>query len=605
MKGMVVGTWIDTWRKLFGKDLVDKAMENVNMPKDKYFTPTEEVEDKKVYDMVDTISKGTGKKKDEILKDMGKMNINTFYSYYPNFFKREGLLSFLAAMDDVHKSLTKRIPGAKPPKIGFEIQDEKTAIVTYSSFRDMRYYFLGLLEGSAEYFKDNMEYDVLDQGADSNGSFIKVKVKASKPYAEIKKVKFFSVVGLGVFRKFISSTTFLVFLSAFILSFLMNILIDASWVSSILTGVGSGAIFFFMGNMYTNAMKSGEKSIENMRNKNYNSPMLVKGEKTLEDQTNKLEELRKTLSGLFIDFVGDVEEIDTFTSKVGERANEMRELSNSMGDLVEQVATSSVQISEDAEQISDVVESNVNSIQSIINRENQMVISLDKAVENITKSSKMVEKASEGIELMSGRFDELVDESKSLDNDANEIMSVVETVSNIAEQTDLLALNAAIEAARAGEAGKGFAVVADEIRKLAESSKNAANQIATILGKISKGIKKLTDNVDKEYKQMREEAVRLKESSNTNLTSSENIKIISTDIESILKELQSEGDKLTQLTSSVQNLLAISEEGSATAEEISASVKEFINNIKGILEDLDKTKNFIKSFKKNFESIKF
>jgi methyl-accepting chemotaxis protein len=104
---------------------------------------------------------------------------------------------------------------------------------------------------------------------------------------------------------------------------------------------------------------------------------------------------------------------------------------------------------------------------------------------------------------------------------------------------------------------------------------------------------------------MREEAVRLKESSNTNLTSSENIKIISTDIESILKELQSEGDKLTQLTSSVQNLLAISEEGSATAEEISASVKEFINNIKGILEDLDKTKNFIKSFKKNFESIKF
>jgi methyl-accepting chemotaxis protein len=85
--------------------------------------------------------------------------------------------------------------------------------------------------------------------------------------------------------------------------------------------------------------------------------MLVKGEKTLEDQTNKLEELRKTLSGLFIDFVGDVEEIDTFTSKVGERANEMRELSNSMGDLVEQVATSSVQISEDAEQISDVVES--------------------------------------------------------------------------------------------------------------------------------------------------------------------------------------------------------------------------------------------------------
>ncbi|SDC80936.1 heme NO-binding domain-containing protein [Geotoga petraea] len=605
MKGMVVGTWIDTWRKLFGDNLVDKAMNNVNIPTDKYFTPTEEVEDKKVYSMVDTISNGTGKTKEEILKEMGKKNINTFYSYYPNFFKREGLLSFLAAMNDVHKSLTKRIPGARPPRIDFDIESEKVAIVTYSSFRDMRYYFLGLLEGAADYFNDNMEYEILDQGSDSEGSFMKVRVKASKPYAEIKKVKFFSVMGFGVLRKFVSSTTFLVFLSAFILSLVLNMFIDSSWLSSILTGVGAGAIFFFMGNMYTNALKSSEKSIENMKNKNYNSPMLVKGEKSLEEQTKKLEELRTTLSGLFIDFVGDVEEIDTFTSKVGERANEMRELSDSMGELVEQVATSSVQISEDAQQISDVVESNVNSIQSIINRESEMVTSLDKAVDNITESSKMVEKASDGIELMSGRFNELVDESKSLDKGANEIMNVVETVSNIAEQTDLLALNAAIEAARAGEAGKGFAVVADEIRKLAESSKNAANQIASILGNISKGIKKLTDNVDREYDQMKEEAVRLKESSKSNLTSSEDIKVISKDIESILKELQSEGDKLTQLTSSVQNLLAISEEGSATAEEISASVKEFINNIKGILEDLDKTKEFIKSFKGNFDSIEF
>ncbi len=605
MKGMVVGTWIDTWRKLFGDKLVDKAMNKVNIPTDKYFTPTEEVEDKKVFSMVDTISSGTGKSKNDILKDMGKKNINTFYSYYPKFFKRESLLSFLAAMNSVHKSLTKRIPGAKPPKIDFEIEDEKTAIVRYSSFRDMRYYFLGLLEGAAEYFNDKMEYDVLDQGSDNNGSFIKVKVKSSKPYAEIKKIKFFSIMGLGILKKFVSSTTFFVFLSAFVLSLVLNMFIDSSWLSSILTGIGAGSLFFFMGNMYSNAMKSGEKSIENMKNKNYNQPILVKGEKTLEGQTNKLEELRSTLSGLFIDFVGDVEEIDTFTSKVGERAREMKELSDSMGELVEQVATSSVQISEDAEQISNVVESNVNSIQSIIDRENDMVISLDKAVENITKSSKMVEKASNGIESMSGRFNDLVDESKNLDKDANEIMSVVETVSNIAEQTDLLALNAAIEAARAGEAGKGFAVVADEIRKLAESSKNAANQIASILGNISKGIKKLTDNVDKEYNLMREEAVRLKESSESNLSSSQDIKEISSDIESILKELQEEGDKLTNLTSSVQNLLAISEEGSATAEEISSSVREFINNIKGILEDLDKTQEFIKSFKGNFDSIEF
>jgi methyl-accepting chemotaxis protein len=75
-----------------------------------------------------------------------------------------------------------------------------------------------------------------------------------------------------------------------------------------------------------------------------------------------------------------------------------------------------------------------------------------------------------------------------------EIRVLSETILSVTEQTNMLSLNAAIEAARAGEAGRGFAVVAEEIRKLAEDSKKAAEQIGAVSGKVIEAVESLVQD---------------------------------------------------------------------------------------------------------------
>ncbi|MDR1857746.1 MAG: methyl-accepting chemotaxis protein, partial [Desulfovibrio sp.] len=146
-----------------------------------------------------------------------------------------------------------------------------------------------------------------------------------------------------------------------------------------------------------------------------------------------------------------------------------------------------------------------------------------------------------------------------LGKQAEAIGGVMGVISDIADQTNLLALNAAIEAARAGEAGRGFAVVADEVRKLAEKTMSATQEVGSSIGAIQQSAKANMEAVAGAVHNV-EEATTLANRSGD-----------------ALKEIV---DMSATNAAVVTSIATAAEEQSATSEEIAKALEE-INRIVG------------------------
>ncbi|PUU88340.1 MAG: methyl-accepting chemotaxis sensory transducer [Halanaerobium sp.] len=600
MKGTVVSTWLSTLNKTYGEEKVNKAKKKAGFKEDLIITPMTTIEDQKTKDLMKYIAQDVGKKPAEIWHGMGIKNIETFSRWFPSYFSNRTLKNFLMLMDTVHLQLTEMLPGANPPRLqAKELNDHKIEMI-YKSKRGMYDYFLGLLEGSSSFFKTPIEVEEIDRGTLEDGrAFLKIHINFENSFRNKKKYILSKILGLGVFKSIPAKMGF----SSFILSFALISLpqFTAGWTVNLGAAAGMGVVLALISRILISPIKAIDAELSKIEDLNLDDENRLK---TADDFENLFEKLRQIKSKLREDILflkGGTDDMHNFTEDFVELAEDMEDVSDSISTVVDEVAQGAQAQAQETEESAYIVNQNVEEIEKLAAAGQESRDNLENAVKNIRTSTQAVVDVNQRISGVRSAFASVNQLGQQLSEKIETIMEIVDTVEDIAGQTNLLSLNASIEAARSSDNGRGFTVVAEEVRELAEESQQAVEIIRKNLGEFTEHVETLSSSISEQFSNLEASNQALEEVAESSNSATNDIESATDQVVDIVSSLNEETKKIREVIENFNNLAAIAQENSASSEEMSASVNSYSEKIKEMTGYIEQMEDLTENFRSNLK----
>jgi len=277
--------------------------------------------------------------------------------------------------------------------------------------------------------------------------------------------------------------------------------------------------------------------------------------KPLDESLRNLVELSKGNLDLKTnkELLGRKDELGTLSRNINLLAQTLKQVISGVKNSSEFIAAASNELSGTAQQLSQGSNEQASASEQVSASMEQMVSNIKQNAENAKQTEDIAKNASVGMNKVS------LASNNSLVS-IKEIANKTGIISDIAFQTNILALNAAVEAARAGAYGKGFAVVAAEVRKLAERSKVAADEINSLTSSSVKITEKANQYMDETIPEINKTSKLVKE-----------ITVSSTEQDSGAAQIN---NALFELNNVTQQNAASSEEMASSSEELSAQAEQ-------------------------------